>query len=330
MFLGIDGGQSHTEAVVADVSGRVLGRGRGGASNHAEQPGGRERLRHAIVDSTNNALASFSERRIETCEFAAAHCAMTGGADFKREVIEQVLHARVLHVAHDAPAALAGATGGRAGIVVIAGTGSVAYAENRHGESTTLGGWGHICGDEGSGYWIALEGVRACVKASDGLADETRLTPLALEHFACADLRRLALAIYAEEISRDCLASFAQSVARAASDGDAVARRITNQAARYLARLACACFRRIGLSREDARIAIVGGVFRSNLIRENFVAEVGAQCSQASVITPHFDPAIGALLLGFRAAKIDCTLDMLKNLEEPHNFGRGLKRRENT
>ena len=96
LYLGVDGGQSRTEAVVADRDGRVLGRGRGGPSNHADQPGGRERLRRAVVESVGSALRAAGGRSIGDTEFAGAHCAMTGGADFKEEVVTSILRARHL------------------------------------------------------------------------------------------------------------------------------------------------------------------------------------------------------------------------------------------
>ncbi|MEO8074430.1 MAG: hypothetical protein ABI686_14415, partial [Acidobacteriota bacterium] len=87
IFLGVDGGQSHTEAVIADENGKILGRGFGGASNHAEHPSGRERLRNAVLASVGEALKNAGLISPEKIVFAAAHFGMTGGADFKQEII---------------------------------------------------------------------------------------------------------------------------------------------------------------------------------------------------------------------------------------------------
>ena len=126
MFLGVDGGQSHTEAVVADAEGNILGRGNGGASNHAEQPGGRERLKKAVIKSVGEALRiPNSKFQIPDAGFqipdlfASAHFGMTGGADYKKEIIGEIIRAEHLKVGHDAPSALFGATAGKPGIVVI-------------------------------------------------------------------------------------------------------------------------------------------------------------------------------------------------------------------
>ncbi len=317
LYLGVDGGQSLTEAVVADPEGNVLGRGRGGPSNHAEQPGGRERLRQAIIDSVGSALRAAGAHSIGNTEFAAAHCAMTGGADFKEEVISSILRARHLEVGHDAPAALAGATAGEPGIVVIGGTGSVAYGEKANGESLRIGGWGYLFGDEGGGFWVALQGVRRAMLAHDGLAEPTALTELALEHFDSADLQTLAISVYRDDITRDRFATFTPLVHKAAVDGDGAAREVIEEGARSLAALVGTVERRLNLAQDETRIACVGGVFRGTLMREAFACALNEQSPGARIIVPRFDPAIGALLLAYRVAGREKTEDLLSNLEKP-------------
>lgn len=313
-FLGIDGGQSHTEAVVADARGHIRGRGRSGPSNHAEQPGGRQRLARAVGESVRAALgeAKIAADPAEV-EFEAAHCAMTGGADFKEEVIRSIVRARRLVVGHDAPAALAGATGAEPGIVVIAGTGSVVYGEDGRGRAVRSGGWGYLLGDEGSGYWIALEGLRRALHAEDGLDELTSLGGRALCHFNAGDFRELAAAIYAGRIDRDRLASFAVEVETAARQGDSVAQRIMSDAVSWLVRLVVACSRR--LQCETCKVACVGGVFRGEMVRDLFAHELRAQLPAAHLIAPRFDPAVGALLLAYRAAGCGPTAEILSNLE---------------
>lgn len=301
LFLGVDGGQSHTAAVIADMDGRVLGRGRGGASNHAERPGGRERLRAAIERSVGAALHQAGAGAIDRTEFAAAHCAMTGSADFKEEIISGVLRARRLIVGHDSPAALAGALGGAEGVVVIAGTGSVAYGEQVDGKSLRIGGWGYLFGDEGAGFWIAAEAIRAAMRMVDKLGAETALHDLALEHFGVRTIERLEQAVYSEAITRDRLAKFSVVVHDAAKTGDAAARDIIARGAASLARLAARCVEGLSFEPQDeAPVAPVGGVFRGELVRAAFERELMKVSPAARVVDPLFDPAIGALLLAYR------------------------------
>lgn len=313
LYLGIDGGQSHTAAVVADGDGRVLGRGRGGPSNHAEQPGGRERLRRAIRESVGRALEASGHHRVESTEFAAAHCAMTGAGDYKHEIISSIIKARRLKVGHDAPAALAGATGGQPGVVVIAGTGSVAYGEEAAGRSARSGGWGYLFGDEGGGFWMAAEGVRRAMKAHDGTAQATALGDLACKYFSVSDLDALAAAFYYEKISRDRLASFARIVHQLAEDGDEAARAIISEGGAHLARIGANVARRLGIA---ARVATAGGMFRSTLVCEAFAAALHAQAPGAAIILPRFDPAVGALLLAYREAGREFSSALFSHLEK--------------
>jgi N-acetylglucosamine kinase-like BadF-type ATPase len=314
-YLGVDGGQSHTAAIVADGRGNILGRGRGGPSNHAEQPGGRERLRRAIVDSVGSALRAAGARSIANTEFSAAHCAMTGGADFKEEIIGSILRGRHLEVGHDAPAALAGATAAGPGMVVIAGTGSVAYGEGSGGRRLRVGGWGYLFGDEGGGFWIALQGIKRAMLGYDGFAEATVLGALALEHFSSADLQTLSMAVYRDDITRDRLATFATIVHKAAQQGDNVARNILKEGGAFLAGLARTVSRRLQLEPRESQVAGVGGVFRGELMQEAFRLSLEEQLPGASIVPPRFDPAIGALLLAYRGAGIERTTALLQNLE---------------
>ena len=142
MFLGVDGGQSHTEAIIADENGNVLANGFGGASNHADVPGGRERLQKAVIKSVGEALKKADLPPIDETIFAAAHFGMTGEANYKEKIIGEIVRAESLVIGHDAPTALFGASAGTPGIVVIAGTGSVVFGMNEPGETARAGGLG--------------------------------------------------------------------------------------------------------------------------------------------------------------------------------------------
>jgi N-acetylglucosamine kinase-like BadF-type ATPase len=302
LFLGIDGGQSHTEAVVADGKGKIFGRGRAGASNHANEPGGRERLRVAVSDSASEALRAAGLPPLDTLQFVSVHCGMTGGGDFKQEVIRSLLRARQMTIGHDAPAALAGATGGKAGIVVIAGTGSVAYGENAKGVCTQVGGWGYLFGDEGGGFGIALETVRRAAQVQDGLSNATSLLRLTLQHFNVPDLRNLVQAVYSGRLARDEFAAFAQTVHDAALSGLREARELIRASTESLANLAAVVARNLNLTETEMHLFCVGGMFRGALFSQTFAEALKHRLPVAQVLAPRFAPVIGALLLAYRAA----------------------------
>src|SRR5262245_48480381 len=154
-FLGIDGGQSHTTALVADAQGRILGRGSAGASNHTREPGGRERLVSSINQSVEEALRNaglLKKKIIADFRFASAHLAMTGEPEDKVDIVEKLLRADYLVIGHDAPGALAGALAGKEGVIVLGGTGSVACGETNEGRFVRVGGHGYMFGDDGAAF----------------------------------------------------------------------------------------------------------------------------------------------------------------------------------
>ena len=189
IFLGVDGGQSHTETIIADERGNVLGRGAGGASNHAEIPGGRERLVNAIRNSVGEALKNADLPALSEIIFASALCGMTGGAIYKEEIIGAIIKAENLSVGHDAPTALFGATAGNPGIVVVAGTGSVVYGINEKGETARAGGLGYLFSDEGSGFWLAAQMIRLAVKEHDNLIENHGILRLVLDFFGRGEIK---------------------------------------------------------------------------------------------------------------------------------------------
>ena len=316
LFLGIDGGQSHTHAVIGDEAGRILGRGRAGPSNHADEPGGDERLRHAIIQSASAALRALGGPPLERCAFDAVHCAMTGSdTAVKARIIRELLPtARRLTVGHDAPAALWGATGGAEGIVVIAGTGSAAYGETRAGRSGNAGGWGYLFGDEGAGFWLAREGVRAAMRAADGLDPPTSMGQRVLEHLGAVSLRALAVDVYAGRVSRDRLAGLAPLVHGAAIEGDEVARTLVERGGGELARLAARVVAQLDFGRGKMPVAPVGGGFQMRLVREAFERSLAATVEQASIVRPRFGPEVGALIGAYRLAGLTISEALLAAL----------------
>ncbi|MCY7345664.1 MAG: hypothetical protein LH614_05520 [Pyrinomonadaceae bacterium] len=318
MFLGVDGGQSHTEAVVADAEGNILGRGNGGASNHAEQPGGRERLRKAILESVGEAL-KISDFRFQISDlFASAHFGMTGGADYKKEIIGEIIKATHLQVGHDAPTALFGATAGKPGIVVIAGTGSVIYGENEPGETAQIGGLGFLFSDEGSGFWLAAQTIRLAIKEQDGLIKNAGLERLTLDFFKVERIRDLTTAFYNEKISRDEIAALAKAAHEAAENGNSVLQNQIRFGAEILVESVASAAGRLKFGGQFP-LAGVGGMFRAALLRKSFAEILIEKVPQAEFVEPVFGAAIGALLLAYRQADVEITERLLSNLENSQN-----------
>lgn len=318
IFLGVDGGQSHTEALVADENGAILGRGAGGASNHAEQPGGRERLRKAILKSVGEALSGAGLPPLGEIVFAAAHFGMTGGVDFKEEIIGEIVKAEYFMVTHDAPTALFGATAGIPGIVVIAGTGSVVYGENERGETTKIGGLGYLFSDEGSGFWLALQTIRLAIKEQDGLMPPAGLERLVLDFFKRNKIREVTNDFYFEKMTRDDLASLAKIAHEAAAAGNVVIRDQIKFGADVLAESVGSAAKRLEFA-GGFPVAGVGGMFRAPLMKKYLAESLQNKTPGAVFTEPRFNPAIGALLLAYRRAGIEINENLLQTLEKNSN-----------
>jgi N-acetylglucosamine kinase-like BadF-type ATPase len=317
LFLGVDGGQSHTEAVVADEFGQILGFGLGGASNHAEIPGGRERLRKAIIDSVGEALG-ITNYELRITKFRSVYFGMTGGADYKEKIIREIIDAEHFKVGHDAPIALASGTGGKHGIVVISGTGSAVYGENESGEKARAGGLGYLFSDEGSGFWLATQTIRLAIKSQDGVIENAGLQRLVLDYFKVEKIRDLTTSFYNGKVSRDEVASFARTVHDEALNGNEVLRKQINFGANCLVENVSSVAKRLQFV-EKVDVVGVGGMFDGELMRKFFVENLAEKVPHAKFIKPRFKPAIGALLLAYRNAKIELSEQLLLNLQNSQN-----------
>src|SRR5579863_1839915 len=143
LFLGVDGGQSSTTALVGDDTGRVLGEGTGGPCNHVGAAEGRDKLARAVSESVAAACGQ-ARLNLRGVHFEAACFGMSGGPDDKEAILAKILPARKLIVTTDALIALSGATAGEPGVVTIAGTGSIAFGRNAAGKMVRAGGWGFL------------------------------------------------------------------------------------------------------------------------------------------------------------------------------------------
>ena len=300
LFLGVDGGQSGTTALIGDETGRVLGGGRGGPCNHIGASEGRAKLTRAVEECVAKACEQAHLDPAQT-RFQAACFGMSGGPDDKEALLAEILPTEKLVVTHDGLIALSGATAGEPGIITIAGTGSFAFGRNAEGETRRAGGWGYIFGDEGSGFDITRQALRAALRFEEGWGPPTALRDALLEASAAPDANGALHLFYTREFPRSRVATFARLVDEAASHGDQVAIQILNNAAQQLASLVAAIRRQLWKDGEPARVAYIGGVFHSKLVLERYCELVelqdGNRCQP-----PEYSPAAGALLEAYRVA----------------------------
>ena len=293
LFAGIDGGQSSTVAVITNDSGELLGRGAAGPCDHIDEPPDSTRCAEACETAVARALAAagLSESsRIEAIVVGLS------GYDGEFHGVAPRLNAGRVQFEHDAPIALAGAVERRPAVVVIAGTGSVAYGEDAAGASVRVGGYGYLFGDAGSSFGLAREALASAMDLADaGLT--SRLGDAALAYFDRPNLRALARAFYVREISRPQLANFARVIFDAARLGDAEANSLVDTAAGELATLAARAIKQLGLNDATVPVALTGGLFANPDFYRRTAEQAAQVAPNARIVRPLHDPALGAARL---------------------------------
>jgi N-acetylglucosamine kinase-like BadF-type ATPase len=257
--LGIDAGGTKTLCLLADENGRIIAEGLGpGANFHTS---GDVELEHALRQVIHMAI---SDRGIAP----AAVCVGIAGVDRENEahIVRTMIQPSVpgsrVVVVSDALIALEAGAGESPGIVVISGTGSIAYGRNAGLEAARSGGWGHIIGDEGSGYWIGRQALSAVVRAVDGRGPVTRLTGDILAHFGIEDISGLPRIVYDLDLPRMSVAALGPVVQHASGLGDPVATDILERAAVELTLAARSVAARLDMENDVFVFVLAGGVFR--------------------------------------------------------------------
>jgi N-acetylglucosamine kinase-like BadF-type ATPase len=301
-FLGVDGGQSSTTAVIGDAKGNIVGWGSAGPCNHVASAEGRAKFLRVMRECLAQAAAraGFEGDRARW-RFKAACLGMSGGPDDKATLLDELVEAEHTTITHDAMIALAGATSGEPGIIVIAGTGSMAFGQNTRGETARAGGWGYIFGDEGGAFDIARQALRAVLREHEGWGARTALTPALLEAAGVSDANEMLHAFYTASWPRSRIAELAGTVSRIAEEGDPIALRLLHQAAQELALLAGSVRRQLWKEGEPGVVSWAGGVFQSVTVLDRFRMLIALEKDTAGE-TPRHGPAAGALLLAYRSA----------------------------
>ncbi len=301
-FLGVDGGASKTAALVTDDQGKSLGDGVAGPSNHLRV--GIETAARNIERAVNKALVNAD---VASREIVWAYCGIAG-ADHpahRQEIVDSLnifFPRGNFTVDNDARIALSGAIGFGAGVVVIAGTGSVAFGRNETGEEARAGGWGPTLGDEGSAYGIARAGLSAALRAHDGRGPSTKMLEIISRDYdlAASEIPRF---VYATTTHADDIARYSKLVIEAAEAGDPVASAILQDAGRELGACVVAVAQRLKMADREFPVAHVGGAFNAgDLLLAPMRETIGTRVPRAKISPPQRTPVEGAAMMAIRAA----------------------------
>ena len=303
-YLGIDGGGSKTTCAVGDESS-LLATVTVGPSNSTRvgETRAREALQQAIREAC--ATAKIDPRQVQRACIGVAGAGREEVADAIRKIVAEIIPGE-MEVVGDIKIALAAAFGAGPGVIVIAGTGSIAYGRDAQGTTARAGGWGFAVSDEGSAHWIGRTVVSALLreideaKAGAERSEDHQAIAEALPLFrhmkAAWDLHSLDEFVRVANSNPD-FAKLLTAIVADADAGDGIAQHVLAQAGGELAQLAAIVVRQLFAENSDTvALAMAGGVFRhSARVREMFCSEVGAIDSRIEVSREIVDPVNGAL-----------------------------------
>ena len=298
LYLGVDGGGTKTNIALMNEAREVVAEGAGGPSNPM-----RVGVETAVANIAKAIDAACDSVGVSRGDIVAATLGLAGVR--RRDIRERVRESfvsrfriRKTMVTTDADIALYGTTLGKAGLVVIAGTGSVCLGVNDAGEKAIAGGWGPVAGDEGGGRGIAGEALHRVAKASDGRGELTKLSERAAEYFRASNVDNLIGAIYAPQMDNSRIAGFARLVVETAEDGDKIAVEILEDAGRELGVAATAVLKKLDLQKRKVPIGCVGSVFNAGeLLTDPMTKIIYEVAPKAYLIEPQMPPSHAAALM---------------------------------
>jgi N-acetylglucosamine kinase-like BadF-type ATPase len=304
-YLCVDGGQTKTAVVLMDEGGEEVGAWHTGPLTTPSKPGAMDNLR-AVVRGIAEELGRTTQRS-SLAPPEVACFSLTGYMEgdaipsvIRAEIQESVPGVGRIHVVPDYVGSWAAATGGEPGVMVISGGGSVAYGRTGSGKALRIGGWGHVLGDEGSGFWIGLEAIKAALKSRAGVIPETALGERIMREFATQDDRHVIREVYSASFSEAKIAGLVPLVVSLSQEGDAAATRILDEAAGHLADIVRAVLRRLG----DLTVYPSGGVFRAPTMRKRFEEALKRSGNGVEVKdTVSADPLDGVFLIARRGIR---------------------------
>ena len=295
LAVGIDAGATKTRAFAVDRAGEVVGRGAGGGANLLSSPDPLGSIGAALAE----ALAG---RQADAIVLSAAGGDRKADRERGRELLSRVAPAGArIRVTHDALAALYAGNPAGCGIVLISGTGSIAYGRNEEGEEDRAGGWGYLIGDEGSAVWCGLEALRAVAHAVDGRGAPTRMVELLFKELDVAEFGDVLPHLYGRPHPAPAVLAATRALAVASADGDALANGILQRGATALARAAAVIAFTLALP--GGPVYLSGGAFDNlpNLQRMVRLELLGA-LPQATVEPVREEPAMGAARMAMELA----------------------------
>ncbi len=296
--IGLDSGGTKTVCYLASDTLEVLAESRGPGA-HPTAAGVRD-VETTLSDVIGRVLAD-KPGEVDSICLGMAGVDRPGETTLIRTIVDRIVKTATVTVVNDALIALEAGAPGQPGVVLISGTGSIAYGRSADGHAARAGGWGHILADEGSGYWLGRQALRAVMRESDGRGPATILTARLLDHYQVTRAQELVRTVYSGSLKPSAIATLAAIVQAAAAEGDDIASRIIDVGASELSATAASVAARLHMT--NCIVVLGGGIFRAiPRMREAVIAHLSSRLPGAQIRPLEVEPAMGAVRLALRAA----------------------------
>lgn len=315
LFIGFDGGGTKTVCVIGDSEGNLLALATGASTNLKSRP--QESVKEVIFELLAKVIES---QEVNKSEIKGVFISTAGGdreedqQRWKQWVRDFGIKTTQIVVKNDAVGALAAGTMAKEGVVLIAGTGSIAYSvENGNAQPARVGGWGYLFGDEGSGYDIGNQALRIIARSHDGRDEKKeRLSEYILERCNLQRPEQLITFVYEDPYPRKLIASIAKHVLALAERGEPIAERIISEAIHDLIELI------IPIIPENKVVPIIlsGGLFHSLYYRTKFEQTLRKTGLDLPIILPNYPPVVGSYICALLDNKKVITSDVEQNITD--------------
>ena len=294
-IIGIDGGGTKTVGILTTETGQHLAQAQSGPANYHVVG---EKQTQAVLEGVVGELCEKAGvSRTSPIRFCLGMAGLGRAAD--QEVIGRICDQLGIRenriLTHDAHIALIGGTESQEGVIIISGTGAIVYGIDTNGREARASGWGYLLGDEGSGYDIAIRGLRAIARAADGRDDPTELTNRVLSRLELNTPNALIRWVHAA--SRDAIAHLAEIVFGAAQNSDNIAERIIDAAAAELVLAAGSVIGQLKFGGSFDVVLSGGNLTHQPMFADKIRHRFSEVHPEALVLLPKHEPAYGAVLL---------------------------------
>lgn len=327
IVIGVDGGGTRLRAAIATARGVLLGFGEAGSGNYHDV--GADQVRSNIEMAVKNAwdLAPMAPRRADAIFLGLGSVVTREDQAIIRGIVRDLplVLDEFIGVDHDLRVALMGGLTGKAGIVLIAGTGSSCYGRDEQGQSWQAGGWGPVLDDPGSSYWLGRQAMIAAVRDHDGRGESTSLRGRVMEALEISDIRQILRRVELQGMTRSEIAGLAHMVTETAADGDSVARAIIARGVEELATMVATVAARLDFAGTMPRVPVVvtGGLTNAlGVFMDPLTDAIRRRIPQAVVMEPLLPPVLGAVILAVDLLGTPMSQDAVSRLKVGYSIGK--------